>query len=406
MAVFQGPTLLELENGGRIYCEAGYFDLPNNEALFTESAQYLKDGQMAVGDSIFYHGRSGEVVLIGNARLEEEGRLATADEIVYNEETGILHLTGNAFFADSNRKMASEALVYDQQADRLISRTRSTLNSAPQYLEADTIDFDNKSGTGVAMGNVIWADTTAGYTIICEQAHYLDSTKSIHAFGGRPLLINRIQEDSLYMSADTLYSFERIANGDTLRDFRAYHRVRIYKTDLQAICDSLTYSSADSTFRFYHDPVIWSDTSQFVADSITMFLADEQIDRIHLNRNAFIINSADEILFNQMQGREITAFFVDGDVDRMLIKGNARSIYYVLDDEKAYIGANETECSSMLLRFDNNNVRTVTFYDSPAAKFHPIQHTDPEKLKLEGFTWRQTERPTSVESLLLWTPVN
>ena len=90
---------------------------------------------------------------------------------------------------------------------------------------------------------------------------------------------------------------------------------------------------------------------------------------------------------------------MEGEIDRMLINGNASSIYYVLDDIKAYIGVNETLCSSMLLRFSGNTVREIVFYDNPKATFHPIQDANVEALKLEGFNWRGAERPKSIQDL-------
>ena len=249
-------------------------------------------------------------------------------------------------------------------------------------------------------GNIIWSDTSANYTIKSQRAFYVDSTGYLKAYGGRPLLINRIDEDTFYLAADTLVSFEHISGEDSVRNFLAYHKVKIFKSDLQAICDSLSYSSEDSIFYLFDDPLIWSDTSQFEADTLQIHLKQNQIDRIYLRQNAFILNSSDEILFNQMKGKEITAFFRSGEIDRMLINGNATSIYYALDDFKAYIGVNDTQCSRMLLRFGNNAINDIVFYDNPKATFHPIQKIKPEELKLEGFNWRINERPNSVNDLI------
>lgn len=403
-AYFLGPTRIELTNGSKVYCESGYFDLPNKLALFTENAQYVDEEQIALGDSILYDGNTKVVTLLHNASLIEPGKEAEADTIIYREEEKILTLQGNAFFKDSVRTMQSKTLIYDVDKDQLKSNTRAIIENESQFLEADTLDYDNESGLGYAVGNIIWKDTTSHYTIFCQKAQYVDSSKFLKAYGDRPLLINEIEDDSLFLSADTLLSMEHRNESDTFRLFHAYHDVKIFKSDLQAICDSLSYSSVDSIFHLYDDPVIWSDTSQFEADSVSIQLADEKIDRIFLKRNAFIINSEDQILFNQMQGKEITAFFRDGEVDHMLIKGNAASIYYVLDESKAYIGMNETLCSSMLLRFAGNTVKEIVFYDSPKATFHPIQDIDPESFKLEGFQWRGTERPASIEELtkIIW----
>ncbi len=398
-AYFLGPTLIHLENGSQVYCESGYYDMANSDALFTQNAQYVDSNQVAKGDSIFYDGTLQKVTLDGNATLTEPGKTANANQIIYDEVTKVLTLSGDAHFEDSTRMIDSETLVYDVNEDKVSSTSRSVMNNAPQFLEADTIDFDNEQGLGLALGNVVFRDTSSDYTVLCDEALYIDSSKYLKAYRGRPLLISQLEADSFFLSSDTLIFFELAESLDTNRQFLAFNDVRIYKSDLQALCDSLTFSSTDSLFHLYKDPIIWSDTSQFVADSIRIQLANEAIDKIYLKQNAFILNSADEILFNQMKGKEITAFFKEGEVDRMLIKGNATSIYYALDDSKAYIGVNETECSSMLLKFGNNEITDILFYDNPKSKFHPIQKVNPNALLLEGFDWRIEERPASRDEI-------
>lgn len=404
IAYFLGPTRIDLRDSGQVYCEGGYFDMPNRQALFTDQAQYVEGDRIAEGDSIFYDGALDQVILKGNAVLLEPGKRATADQIIYSQAEDVLTLIGNAHFKDSTRSIVSEELIYNVAEDRLTSNTRSTLDNAPQFLEADTISFDNESGLGAATGHVIWRDTASNYTILCQKAYYYDSSSYLKAYGGRPLLISEMEEDSFFLSADTMIFFEAQTPQDTAQLFRAFYNVMIYKNDLQALCDSLTYSSADSIFRLYEDPIIWSDTSQFVADTVSILLADNEIDKILLKKNAFILNSADQVLFNQMKGKDITAYFSGGELDEMLIKGNATSIYYVLDDGKAYIGANEMICSSILIRFGDNQVQETLFYDNAKATFHPIQDANPNELKLEGFDWRINERPHSVSEITTFTP--
>ncbi len=133
--------------------------------------------------------------------------------------------------------------------------------------------------------------------------------------------------------------------------------MRIFKSDLQVACDSLSFSSKDSVFWFYklqNLPLIWSDTSQFSGDTIRMSMKNKKLDRIWLRQNALVINSEDEQFFNQIKGRNTTAFFRDDQVREMLVEGNAQAAYYALDDDHAYIGFNETECSEMRLYFGDN----------------------------------------------------
>ncbi len=180
----------------------------------------------------------------------------------------------------------------------------------------------------------------------------------------------------------------------------AYNDVRIYKSDLQALCDSLSYSSADSMFRLFVDPIIWSDTSQFTANHVRIQLANDAIDRIYMDENSFIVNTPDEVFYNQIKGRNSVAYFDSSELRNVKVVGNAESVYYALDDADAYIGVNKTLCSEMKIIFGNNEVEGIVFYDSPTANLYPMKEADHEGLKLEGFSWQIDRRPEKVEDLI------
>ncbi|HMR42696.1 MAG TPA: hypothetical protein PKC40_02640, partial [Saprospiraceae bacterium] len=174
---------------------------------------------------------------------------------------------------------------------------------------------------------------------------------------------------------------------------------RIYKRDLQAVSDSLTYSMGDSLFKFYNEPIIWSDTTQFFADTMHIQMANNKIDKIFLFENSFIINSPDNIFFNQIKGKHITAFFEERELRKMRVDGNAESVYYLLDDSKAYIGANKTICSEMLLYFGDNKVDEIKFFAQPQATLFPMGQAQKSELELKGFRWISDVRPKSKNDL-------
>ena len=172
-----------------------------------------------------------------------------------------------------------------------------------------------------------------------------------------------------------------------------------FKSDLQAICDSLSYNTGDSVFHFYNDPFIWSDTSQFSADTMHIQMADNKIDKIFLINKAFIINSPDELYFNQIKGKHITAFFEDSDIRRTKVVGNAETVYYLLDDEDAYIGVNKSICSEMMIYFGDNKVDDIRYYDTPKGDLTPMQKANHSLFILEGFKWETKKRPKTLNDL-------
>jgi len=149
----------------------------------------------------------------------------------------------------------------------------------------------------------------------------------------------------------------------------------------------------------YRNPIIWSDTTQFKADTVIMQLANDKIDRIFMKNNSIMVNSPDELFFNQIVGKNSIAYFEDGEVRRMKVEGNAESVYYALDDDKEYIGVNQAICSEMMILFGNNEVEGIKFYAQPEATLFPMEKADHDALKLAGFSWEVNRRPTSIFDL-------
>jgi len=403
VVTFLGPTLIN-QDSSKIYCEAGFYDVPNKLAHFRENPQYVKGEQTAVSRLMRYDGIKKEITLMGNARFDKGDRVATANVIRYEEETDITHLRGNAHTWDKNQNIFADSISYNAKSETYSTTGRSHIEDPPQILDADKVDYDKERNVGVATGNVVWQDTSENRTVVCEFAEYDKSSNYLKASGGRggrPMLIMEFDGDSLFMTSDTLVSIEQTdtIDSDTNRILLAFNDVRIFKNDLQAICDSLAYHTRDSLFRFFYDPIIWSDTSQFTADTVLMQLTNDRIDKIYLQSRSFIINSPDEKFFNQIKGKKSTAFFKEGELRDMLVEGNAESVYYALDDEKKYIGVNKTDCSEMMIYFGNNEVEGIKFFAKPKATLFPMEEANHKELQLEGFSWENNYRPKSLEDL-------
>lgn len=395
-AYFLAPTLIYLKDSAQFYTEGGYYDLINDKAEFNPTPQYKKQNQVATADSMFYDGKTKVIVLKGNATTQDSSKIATANTIRYNRETEESQLEGKAHYKDEKQDVVSDTIAVNSKTKTYTTRGRSKIVNENQILEANFVDF--KDSIGIAKGNVVWQDTAAKSTIRCENMAYDQRTDYIKAGGGRPVLTSLIDNDTLWLRADTIISFKQNPQ-DTNRNMLAYYKVRMYKSNFQSLCDSLSFSQQDSIFRLFRNPIIWSDTSQMTADTIRIFLKDKKIDKVFLKNNALIINSEDEVYFNQIKGREVTAFFEGDNIRRMKTEGNAESVYYAVDEKKAYINVNKIDCSEMLMYFGNNKVETIKFFTQPKAKALPMRTTNHDELKLKGFHWEIKSRPKSAADL-------
>jgi lipopolysaccharide export system protein LptA len=395
-AYFLAPTLIYLHDTAQFYTEGGYYNLDKDKAEFSQTPQYKKRDQVATADTMFYDAKTKEITLQGKAFSKDSIRQAKANRIIYNRETEKSELQGKAFYKDDKQEVQSDTVLVNGKTKTYATRGRSNIVNGSQILQADFVDF--KDSLGIAKGSVFWRDTTAKSTITCENMAYDQRKDYIKASGKRPILTSLIDNDTLWLRADTIISFKANLT-DSARTMLAYYKVRTYKSNFQSLCDSLSFTEKDSTFRLFKNPIVWQDTSQMTADTMRILLKDKKIERVFMKNNALIINSRDEVYFNQIKGRQITAFFEGDNIRQMLTEGNAESLYYALDDKNAYVNANKVDCSEMLIFFGDNKVDKIKFYTQPKAKALPMKTTNHEEIKLKGFRWDIKMRPKNLKDL-------
>ncbi len=103
---------------------------------------------------------------------------------------------------------------------------------------------------------------------------------------------------------------------------------------------------------------MWSDTTQFSGDTIFLVQKDDKLDRMNIENNVMIINRI-QPFFNQIKGKQLEGFFLDEEIDRFTVTGSSQSIYYMADDEEAFIGVNTTDCSILKFNFEENEKGSI-----------------------------------------------
>ncbi|MBE7177935.1 MAG: hypothetical protein INR69_16135 [Mucilaginibacter polytrichastri] len=213
----------------------------------------------------------------------------------------------------------------------------------------------------------------------------------------------RANADSLSVGTDLQFKPSReIAMEDTarVRIILAYHHAKIFKTDLQAKADSMFFANSDSTMRCYGKPIFWAEGSQLTADTVHFQMKNKKIDNTELWSHAFVVNvEKDSSHYNQVAGKRMKGYFLNGKLNRMYVDGNSESIYYVKDSTK-YTQMNRSISSRIKVSFANNNADKITLLMKPESTIYPIDQIPKDKERLEGFLWKPEERPVSKESII------
>jgi lipopolysaccharide export system protein LptA len=188
------------------------------------------------------------------------------------------------------------------------------------------------------------------------------------------------------------------------RTIKAYHNVRVFKTNLQAKSDSLFFTAADSTLRLYQNPILWSDSSQQTGDTIHVQFKNKKINSAQVLQNAFIVDQeTDTAKFNQVKGKIITAFFDNGEIRTMFVDGNAESISYDKKSDGKY-QQNQTISARIKIIFADKDISHIKIVKGIEGTFSPADKVSKEAI-LTGFIWKPELRPKSKKDIVNNTSV-
>lgn len=449
-AVFLAPVRIDRDTSA-IYAETGWFDLDDKKGDFIKNAAFREGTTTARADTIQYDGEKDIIILRSDSTLSSyftSQDTAMAKYIFFDRKKEEYILEGTASYVAPENEVRGEKVSYIKKTGEMHVSGRSMVSDPPFLIEADTLDYNKTSQYGKADGKVIWRDTAARSAIIADHVLYKGDTKDMKAHNDidRPLFVTEMDADTLFLKADTLRSYRKLqaaqakpparrgveknkdfpgqlqieAPGtdslfhaieptvinsadslpappptDTLDFFAGEGNVRIYKSDMQAVCDTFLFHQRDSLFLLRGKPVVWSDSTQITGDTIQMAMKNQKIDRMIITSEANVVSTEDALFFDQITGKWIEASFFEGKLARMYVNGNAQLVYYLRDKEKAYIGVNTTEASSMLFLLEDNKVQEIRNFNQPQSKVLPMEKTDHDAIKVKGFQWAPERRPLS-----------
>ena len=276
------------------------------------------------------------------------------------------------------------------------------LTNEGKKLVADSLFYDRKTGYGEAFYNVVMNDTINKNMLTGDYCFYNELTESALATQ-KAVAIDYSQGDSLFMHADTLKMNSYFVKTDSAyREMKAYHKVRIFRKDIQGVCDSLLFSSKDSCLRMYHDPIIWNEKQQLLGEEINVYMNDSTIDWAHIINQALTVEQKDSIHYNQISGKEIKAYFQGGEARKIDVIGNVLVIYYPEEKDSTMIGMNTSETSLLNLHLMNRKMEKMVMSPKSNGTLYPMDQIPVDKMKLPTFVWFDYIRPQNKEDIFNW----
>ncbi len=184
--------------------------------------------------------------------------------------------------------------------------------------------------------------------------------------------------------------------------FIAWNHVLLFSDSMQGKCDSICYTRSDSTIRMITAPIAWAHNSQITGDTILLHLDSSELKSMYVPNNALIVSQsgpAKAQLYDQVQGRTLTAFFKNNAITQMLVFPEAECIYYSKDELDAYLGVDEGKSEKMLIFFEDQKIINIKFLKDVHQTVTPMEKADIPNTKLSRFKWLIDQRPKSKEEL-------
>ena len=354
-----------------------------------------------------YDTQTNDAMFNYDVTLTNPNFVLTSDTLLYNTRTQVATIVGPSDIRSNRNHIYSTLGRYFTATEQAHLLNRSVLTNDKKRLIGDSIYYNRNEGYGEAFDNVEMDDFGGKTRLTGDYTYYNELADSAYATR-RAVAIDYSQGDSMFIHGDTLRLLTRFPDTDSVyRIVQAYRKVRIYREDVQAVCDSLEFNSLDSCMTMYFDPVVWNGPQQVLGEVIRVYLNDSTVEWAHVENQALIVERVDTNQYNQISGRDVRAYFVNGDIDKTDVEGNVQVVYYYTEvgDSKPF-GMNTTECTYLTAYMKDRQVDKLFIKNQSNGVFYPITQVPAGKDKLPNFAWLNKLRPLSKEDIMIWRGKN
>lgn len=181
----------------------------------------------------------------------------------------------------------------------------------------------------------------------------------------------------------------------TYKMIKAYRNVKMYRSDSQLVSDSLILLNTDSIIRLYKTPIMWNEGNQITSDSMAIYTQNQLISKANFMGNPIMAMEIDTMYYNQVKGKDMTAYFADGAVYRNDVVGNAQTIYYMQNEDSPEVtGLMYIESASITFYLVDKEIDKITYKQNPTYVLYPMgMIPETQDLRLKDFEWFYSKRP-------------
>ena len=420
-----------------ISSQSGWYDKGNDRFFFTGRVHMMSDTQEGWSDSLYFDRSRNDLEMYGNIQVTDTTRNVSAmsERLFYVDSLSQITLERNATVVAETDQGGTRDTVY-MGSDRMVYHTvpkcdinGNIIDAAASRLESLLSDpvaayrskASSDSGDGPVAADGLAAGapeeepepvSAPGDPSKAPMDSLMIDRNSLGSMGEGPdSLQTRPQVDSATLAEQMrldsiaqreLFVADSLANRDTTKIgfLTALGHIRIFKSDMQARCDSLEYCDLDSLARLFISPIVWNEGNrQYTSDSLTVSVKNQRMDKANLMSNAFIVIQEDSICFDQIKGAEIMAYFDSTTVlSRFDALGGSSALFYLKEND-VFATVNKVEAKVISANFVDGELDRIHYFENPQNDAYPVVQLPPEEKQMKGFSWQPENRPKGKEDI-------
>ena len=207
----------------------------------------------------------------------------------------------------------------------------------------------------------------------------------------RALAMEFSQGDTIYVHGDTIRTY--LLMPDSSRVMCAYPNVRFFRTDIQGICDSLSFMSRDSMLYMHRHPILWNLERQVMGNVIKIHMNDSTVEKAYLPEYGMLGEHVADEFYNQLSGKEMIAHFDNGEISQLDVNGNVMAILLPMENDSTYNKLVNAEGSFLIVKIKNRQIEKLNLWPDVSGKVTPIYLAKKSQYYLKGFKWYGEIRP-------------
>lgn len=339
-------------------------------------------------------------VFYNDVVLQNDNFTLYSDTLHYDTNTKIATILGPTTIEGDSGIIYATRGTYRTEEDVATLLDRAEIVSGSRWMTGDSLIYDRPAHFADLYGSVILRDTAESMELRGNHVMYNDSTECGEAID-HAYIYEYSDSDHLFTGADRM----QLIKVDSVNNIaKGVGNVRTWRRDAQAVADSMIYLTQDSVMKMYGRPFVWSGLSQVTGDSIRLFMKNGSVERALIGENAYMSQHLRNKYYNQMRGREVEAYFHEGEMDSVWTRGNAETIYFSENKDSIQTEQTHTQSSEILTQLENREVVRILLLGQTKGRTKPIFLVEETDLVYPDFVWFPEGRPVDSLDIFRRTP--